>query len=185
LGEALTVNHADLLNSHVRVISDVLRSVHEDFAEFEEWQEMVIAAAFYRDTRTPIASFLYGTVGSALEPHAEYVCKGGGKTLAQYFCHRLYAPWPDRRYAMALAAFVFRETEDHIEGVGRGTDMMYLATQQRLILKLSHGVVKELEDAIPSLRDTVEGCWRNNLKMPRWLETELYKGENEISGRKL
>lgn len=179
LEDALAANEHDLLHSHVAVISEVLRSVHKDFKEFKEWEEMVIAASFYRDVSIPVASFLYGTVGNALEPQAEYVCKGGGKDLARYFFHRLFNPWPDRRRAIIVSAFVFREVEDHVEGVGRGTDIKYFATQQRLVQTVPHNDVKSLEDAIPSLKDALFGCWRQGITIPSWLKSELYEGEDQ------
>jgi 20S proteasome alpha/beta subunit len=66
LTEQLDKNADTLQSTHATVISDVLRSIHKDFKEFKEWEELVIAASFYRDVSIPVSSFLYGTVGNAL-----------------------------------------------------------------------------------------------------------------------
>jgi hypothetical protein len=57
LADALAANEDDLLNSHVSIINGVLRSIHKEFREFGEWEELVIAASFYRETKIPVASF--------------------------------------------------------------------------------------------------------------------------------
>jgi 20S proteasome alpha/beta subunit len=180
LEEALRANEDDLLASHVSVISGVLRSIHKEFREFKEWEELVIAAAFYQDTTIPIASFLYSTYGNYLRPEQHFVCKGGGKDLAGYFFHRLFNPWPDRRRSVIVAAFVFREVEDHVEGVGRGTDIKYMATHKRLIQTVPHGDVKALEDAIPSIKDVLFERWHQGITIPSWLKANLYEGESEL-----
>ncbi len=180
LEEALRANEDDLFASHTSVISDVLRSIHKDFKEFKEWEELVIAASFYRETTIPVASYLYSTFGNFLQPEQHFTCKGGGKDLAGYFFHRLFNPWPDRRRAEIIAAFVFREVEDHVEGVGRGTDMKFIATQQRKIQTIPSDEVKKLEASIPSIKDALVGCWRVEIKrgaLPNWLLDDLYEGE--------
>jgi len=178
LYEGLSANEDDLLRSHTSIISDALRSVRNDFPEFDDWVELVVSASFYRDVSTPVASFLYGTVGSVLQPEAEYCCKGPGKDLARYFCHRLFSPWPDRRHAMIIAAFIFREVENHVEGVGFGTDMKYVATQHRKIQTIPSGDVAKLEEKIPILRETLIEYWRQKIKaVPQWLIADIYESE--------
>jgi len=177
LGEEFQKHKGNLERSHKDIIGNVLRSIHKDFREFKEWEEVVIAAAFYRNVSIPVSSFLYGTIGSALEPVAEYACKGVGKDLARYFCHRLYEPWPGRRWAVLLAAFIFREVEDHVESVGRGTDMKYLATQQRKVWTVPHGYIRQLEATIPTLQDAIVGAWAKGIQIPEWLAADLYSGE--------
>ena len=171
---ALAENEQDLQTSHVKVIGDVLRSIHKDFEEFDEWPEMVIAASFYQDIATPLTSFLYGTVGSVLEPVAHYTCKGFGKDLGRYFFQRLFDFWPQRRQAVIMATFVFREAEDHLDGVGRGTDMMYLATQQRTVWTVPYEKhISDLEGRIPSLKDTLAQGWDLAIEIPYWLEQSI------------
>ena len=182
LEEALRANEDDLLASHTSVISGVLRSIHREFKEFREWEELVIAASFYRETAIPVASFLYSTVGNFLQPEHHFACKGGGKDLAGYFFNRLFDhwrfnPWPDRRRAVVVATFVFREVEDHVEEVGRGTDIKYMATRQRVIQTVPHTDVKTLEEAIPSIKDTIFERWHQGLTLPPWLKNNLYDDE--------
>jgi hypothetical protein len=185
LEEQLVRNASTLQNEHRKIIGGVLRSIHKDFREFKEWQEMVVAASFYRDVRTPVTSFLYGTVANALEPVPDYVCAGVGKAMAGYFCRELYERWPNRRSASVLAAFVFREVGNHVLGVGRGTDMIYMAVQQRLIHHIPHSDVKELEDAIPTLKEVLSERWGKGIRVPHWLAMELYNGENNLYEREL
>jgi 20S proteasome alpha/beta subunit len=104
-----------------------------------------------------------------LYPQQLYGCAGVGQDLAYYFVDKLYHQHMSREMAAVLAAFIFREVGQSVEGVGLGTDMILLAPQGQRIYILPHPKVQELEEVVPDLANVIADAWNKGVTIPAWL----------------
>jgi 20S proteasome alpha/beta subunit len=165
-----------LLDTHRDVIETILYEIHEEYIwgrtdENERAIRVMVAASFISGGSAP---FLYGTDSDVLYSHQLYGCAGIGQDLAYYFVDKLYHHHLSREVAVLLAAFIFREVSQSVEGVGLGADMILLAAKEQRIYSLPHQRAKELEAIVPDLADVIAKAWNKGVTVPEWL-TEFLK----------
>jgi 20S proteasome alpha/beta subunit len=166
----------DLAREHKSLIESVLRFVHRQFAANLKGCSLGLIVVFVSNDqgRVPI---LYRTELAMLIPEPYYVAYGSGKTIADYLSDRLYGVADqifgheiDSKTLLAIALFIFRETEKSTDGVGLGADMYSIRMKNETSLQiLLPDVVKELQEKIPTLSDAVFGYWKRRVKIPRIL----------------
>jgi len=169
----------DLLETHRSIIGNSLQLIHEELIwsskdpeASERFINLIIAASF-ETVRGEVVTALYGTDKDIVSADF-YVFKGIGSDLAHYFADKLFVPSPnDRIWSIILATFIFREVRESIEGVGLGTEMVFLSGRKRgLRHEIGYEAIHDLEDGIISVRDALSTLWNNRVKLPVWL-TEM------------
>jgi 20S proteasome alpha/beta subunit len=155
----------DLATRHVHILEKNLKAVIEQYAK-DLGIGFVIVVAFNSPGAKPL---LYKTDRAVLVQEQFYASAGAGTMIADYLAGRLDKPGMlDKITLTALAAFILREAERSTSGVGLGADMIFI--QDREFHILASDAVKELQDGIPELSDAVWPYWKQNLKVPKWLE---------------
>jgi 20S proteasome alpha/beta subunit len=165
----------DIFQEHQRIIRNVLYLVHEEFIWGQHNEEgrriwFIFAVAFRSPHSVPI---VYGTTEDILFPEQLCICAGAGKSLADYFCSRLYLPSIAPHQAVFLASFVFREVSQSVSGVGLGTDMIFMEHENLRFHNIAAAKVKELEGIVPSVTDAIVKAWNQEIKVPDWLKNEF------------
>jgi 20S proteasome alpha/beta subunit len=155
----------NVLNEHKSIIESALRSVHERYPEnLGNGLELIVIFASLTQGNVPI---LYRTELSMMVPESFYCAYGSGKGMADYFADRLYEYGRlDKDSIKVLAAFILREAEHVVASVGLGADIWIINDGETAIHMLSKGVVKEIQDCIPRLEESLWSHWKDNVKLP-------------------
>jgi 20S proteasome alpha/beta subunit len=154
---------ADLPSEHVRIIEGTLKAIHKQYAaNLKSWAMQLIVIVALRNGPT----ILYKTEGAMLVQEHLYVAFGTGQTLADYFADRLYQYGRlDKDSMKVMAAFILREAEKAADGVGPA-DMWFIHEGDQTIHMLSPGSVKEIQDCIPKLTESLWSDWKNRVNLP-------------------
>jgi hypothetical protein len=115
---------------------------------------------------------MYKTVGTALVEKSLYGAAGTGEAISNYLSDRLYKHPMDNVSLGTLAAFVLREAEGSTSGVGGGLgfDMVFIRDKEQRRRYIPKEYMVELQSCIPKLGDAVWSHWKQNAKVPKWLE---------------
>ncbi|MHB1022200.1 MAG: hypothetical protein ACYC46_03340 [Acidobacteriaceae bacterium] len=164
----------DLWSVHKVCIETALCSVIEQYASDPSDLGVLVVFAS-RDTSKSV--LLYGNSGHALIPEPYYRADGSGKQFCDYISDRLYdCERLNRSNLMTLAAFIFREVQQFVHGVGLGTDMLIVHDDDGAHWRrFGNAVVKEIEDCLPSLSDSLWGYWKQNACVPAWTDIRKIK----------
>ena len=160
----------DVLKEHERLIQSELAEFHKQWTSEikKEGLAFVLVVAPYRDNLTPM---LYRTNKTALVPYPWYCAAGTGQPIADYFADRLFHyDRLDRPTLAILAAFILREAQQSAFGVGLGADMKFIDDGGHCRRELFKDQVKELQEGIPALEDTIYAYWKDKVKIPEWLQ---------------
>lgn len=158
----------DLEREHKNLIEEVLKSIHQRYAQnLEHWPLglIVIFAPFNRS----MAPLLYRTEFSMMVSEPIYVGYGAGKTLSDYLADRLYVNSYDQiddATLLAVAAFIFREVEKTVVGVGLGVDAIFIHEGSPLSKTIGKDHIKAIQDQIPPLSDCIFAGWKNRINIP-------------------
>ena len=106
-------------------------------------------------------------------PAGNYAAQGTGRIIADYLADKLYRESLDRVILMNLAVFIFREAASVSSGVGLGTDTIMIFEGDRSLHSISGGAIRELEDCIPKLEESIYAHWEGHLRAPEWLTETL------------
>ena len=165
-------NGEDMVKVHKRLVEETLKSIHERYADnLKEWDLglMVIFAPYDRS----MVPLLYRSEYSMLVSEPFYVGYGAGKALSDYLADRLYDyERIDRQTLIAVAAFIFREVERSVGGVGLGVDMVFIREGNPFTLKIGKDNVKAIQEQIPPLGECVVPYWKDRVAIPRILVPE-------------
>jgi len=161
----------DVLAEYQAIIENCLKNIHKKYSSIlKSWPiNLIIVVAPRAHGCSPI---LYQTDGPMLSPETFYLAHGSGKHVADYLAGRLYKHGLTRAWLIVLAAFIFREAGASSPGVGSGTNMILIQEKAKQLELLGPQVVKEVEDGIPSLSDSVLPDWMVHTKLPGWLKDE-------------
>lgn len=160
------IKGTDLVAEHVCVIEASLKIFYRSYASELKNAAMgfIVVVAPLLANRVPM---LYRTERAMMVPEPYYIAYGSGKPLCDYFSDRLYAYGQlDKNAMKILVAFILRETEKAASGVGMGANMRFIHEGDQNVHHLSSGTVKELQDCIPSLQDSIWDHWKANVKVP-------------------
>jgi len=161
-------NGADVLAEHETLLESALKTISEKCARtLEHWpMNLLIVAAPRALDRVPM---LYRTEGDLLIPELHYYSVGSGKPVADYLADRLYEFGRLEKQSLAtVAAFILREAGESSIGVGSGANMNFIHDGDKSIGYMS-GVVKEMQDGIPSLAEAINSYWPGHVKFPDWI----------------
>lgn len=159
----------DVLAEHRRIIEGVLRDIHKQYkAHLRSGNlELLIVVAPLVGRNVPL---LYRTEWDMLIPSPTYAAAGSGKAIADYLADRLYEHGRlDKDSLKVVGAFILREAEKAAAGVGMGADMQFIHEGDRSVHHLSPGVVKELQELIPPLQESIWNDWSGRVKIPAHL----------------
>jgi 20S proteasome alpha/beta subunit len=158
----------DVLNEHRDLIETSLRHIHEQYPNnLGTGLDLIIVFAPLAQGNVPI---LYRTELAMIIPESYYCAYGSGKPISDYFSDRLYEYGRlDKDSMKVLAAFILREAEESSAGVGLGADMMFIHEGDKSIHILSKGVVKEIQECVPSLKESLWSHWKDHVKLPERL----------------
>ena len=158
----------DLLSEHREILREAVLEVFNQYdADFSYSPlSLLIMVAPRQPDRVPM---MYYTEGKALIPAPHYHAVGAGKQIADYFADRLYDPdRMDKKTLVALAAFILREVSASSSGVGMGANMVFINEGEQAMHYITPGIIKEMQDGIPSLSDAVLSYWPGRLNFPEW-----------------
>jgi 20S proteasome alpha/beta subunit len=119
----------DALIEHRGIVEQGLGVIYEKFPEMllEDPMNLVIVVA---PRESPTHPLLYHTDGWAMIPESFYIAHGSGKAISDYLADRLYVPYMhgqlDKGMVGLLAAFILREAERSVVGVGMGANMVFI-----------------------------------------------------------
>jgi 20S proteasome alpha/beta subunit len=162
-------NGRDVLAEHRELLTASLSTVFTQYAEtLTLWpMSLLIVVAPHTTGHVPM---LYRTEGNVLIPEAYYYAVGAGKPVADYLADRLYEPGKlSKRELTTLAAFILREAGDSSVGVGMGANMVFIHEGEKVMHFISPGVVREMQDGIPSLSDAIHSYWPAHVNLPEWM----------------
>lgn len=160
---------AELKKNHQEIIRDTVASVYRECIwknpdrERHELDFSLIVGINIINTKE---QFLYRTTGIVPQPIESHICAGIGEDLANYFADRLYNSRMGRRELMLLAAFIFREAEQAVPTVGRGTDTVFMFKGAGFFGGSLDSIVREL----PNFSDVIQKFWTDTKLMPKWLK---------------
>jgi 20S proteasome alpha/beta subunit len=157
---------ADLVQSHQDVIQESLRQFHKQYAPNLKagYLDLLIIVAPLAQSRFPM---LYRTELAMMVPEGFYCACGSGRTICDYFADRLYEYGRHDKDSMKmLTAFILREAEHAAAGVGLGNDVWFIHEGDKSVHMISKGVVKELQDLIPPLEESLWADWRARVTIP-------------------
>jgi 20S proteasome alpha/beta subunit len=160
----------DVVAKHLPFIESTLKFIHKEYAANlkDGFLELLIVFA---PRSSGVAPLLYRTDRSMLVHEPEYAAQGAGKSICDYFADRMYVcERLDYTTLTALAAFIFREVESFVHGVGVGTDMYIIRDRDLGWCHFSQEAMKKIEAGIPSLSDAIFGYWKDNATIPKWAE---------------
>ncbi|HEX3661650.1 MAG TPA: hypothetical protein VHU89_09480 [Acidobacteriaceae bacterium] len=163
--QALTSGE-DLVRNHKAMIEETLKSIHERYAtNLTDCPLGLIVIFALFDRRT--VPLLYRSEYSMLVSEPFYVGYGAGKALSDYLADRLYEfGRNDDALLLVIAAFIFREVEHSVGGVGLGVDMMFIREGAPLGLKIGKDHIRSIQDQIPPLGEYVLSCWADKINIP-------------------
>ena len=72
----------------------------------------------------------------------------------------------DKDSMKVVAAFILREAEMAASGVGMGADMQFIHEGNMGVHYLCSGVVKEIQELIPKIQESLWGDWNAKVKIP-------------------
>jgi len=164
LAKALS-NGTDILNEHKNIIESSLCELHKRYSanlKAGPLELLIIIAPL--NERLPM---LYRTEQGMMVPEPYYAAYGTGKPLCDYFADRLYEYGKlDKDSMKVLAAFILREAEKAASGVGMGADVQFIHEGEKYVHYLFSGVIKEIQECIPSLGDSLWEHWKANVTIP-------------------
>jgi 20S proteasome alpha/beta subunit len=156
----------DMVKRHKPLIEETLKAIHKRYAaNLKNWTLglIVIFAPFDRS----MVPLLYRTEWSMMVSEPFYVGYGAGKALSDYLADRLYDyERIDDAHLLAVAAFIFREAEHSVGGVGLGVDMVFIREGAPFALKIGKENVKAIQEQIPPLGECVFSCWKDRISIP-------------------
>lgn len=159
----------DVLAEHQAIFESVLKGICKQQAKtLRFWpMSLLIVVAPRALDKVPM---LYRTDGDVLIPEPYYYAVGSGKPVADYLADRIYEPGRLRkRELVTLAAFILREAGESSIGVGMGANMVFINEGEKAMHFMGSGVVKEMQDGIPSLRDAIQNYWPGKINFPDWM----------------
>lgn len=162
-------NGINVVSHHQVLIESSLKAIHESYPEVlrDYPMELIVVFVIHSSGTFPI---VYRTEGSILVPEPLYVASGSGKLICDYFSGRLYeCPGMSQQQLITLAAFIFREASKSASGVGREADMNFIWGFDKGCLELRSKLVKEIQDGIPSVADSLLDHWYHHAKIPYFI----------------
>lgn len=163
----------NVLVEHEALLEEVLKTIHHKYAKtLKFWPIYMLIVVAPR--ALDMAPILYHTDGDILTPESEYgyYAVGSGKPVADYLADRLYEfGHLDKRSLATVAAFILREAGESSIGVGMGANMVFIHEGEKVLHYLTPGVVKEIQDAIPSLSDAIWSYWPERVSFTDWFAT--------------
>jgi hypothetical protein len=168
LEKAAHYDKSDVLIEHQSIIEASLKAIHIKHKEDLKWMRLglLIVVVPRNPNGMPI---LYRNDRSTLIPESEYAAHGTGKPLSDYFAIRLYKYGQPNDYLAVLAAFILREAEESVSGVGLGSDMIFI--RSGISLRYLHtDSISEIQAGIPPLKDAIHSYWGEHIKVPDWLK---------------
>lgn len=169
LNEAAHVQKIDVVRNHRPIIEAALKTIHSKHkADLTWWNPLglLVVVVPRKPNSIPI---LYRSDRSTLVPEGEYAAAGTGKILLDYFAGRLYKHGLPNIPLLVLVAFILREADMSVSGVGLGNDMI-LICPNGLRKYLHTDSIKEIQAGIPSLADAIQSYWTEHVKAPQWLK---------------
>lgn len=158
----------DILADHRNIFETWLRSIHKKHAKtVRQWPIYMIIVVAPR--ALSLMPMLYRTEGEMLVPELYWTAQGSGKAVADYLAGHLYDDILDRPTLIAMASFIFRESQGTSSGVGLGANMVLIHEGDKSFEEIGPDAVKEVEQVIPSLEDSLYSHWKENLELPPWL----------------
>ena len=160
------VDGKNIILNHKEIIESGLKDFYKQYAANlkKQWVDALIVVAPLTN-RVPI---LYRTERAMLVPKAYYAAEGSGKALSDYFADRLFGSSQfgghtvlDKELMKKLGAFILREAEKSVDGVGMGADMWFIHEGNKSVQRFSSDEVKRIQDCIPLLNDALLPCLRN------------------------
>ena len=162
-------NGVDVLVGHAGIVETALQMVHKQFARLLKNLPMTFLVVIAPRSIEKFPA-LYYTDGAALIQEPYYYAVGSGKPVADYLADRLYEPRRlSKRELATLAAFILREAGESSLGVGVKANMVFIREGETVMHYLTPGVVKEIQDGIPPLRDAIENYWPSRINFPEWM----------------
>jgi 20S proteasome alpha/beta subunit len=160
----------DVISHHQSLIESSLKSIHERYSETLYETPMVLIVVFVIHS-SGISPIIYRSEGAILVPEPLYVASGSGKMICDYFSGRLYEyPGLTQENLITLAAFIFREANKSASGVGSDVDMNFIWGFDKGRLELRPKLVKEIQDGIPSLSESLRDYWFYHAKIPYFIK---------------
>lgn len=156
----------DVVQDHQDVIEAALRQFHKQYAANLKagYLDLIIVVAPLAQSRAPM---IYRTELAMMVPEPFYCAYGSGKPICDYFADRLYEYGRlDKDSMKIMGAFILREAEKASAGVGLGNDMWFIHEGDKSVHLISKGVVKEIQDAIPSLAESLWADWKAKVQIP-------------------
>jgi 20S proteasome alpha/beta subunit len=169
IGEALikaSLDGKDTQREHKDIIERCLRNFHKQYAPNLKsgYLDLLIVFALLDQRFAPT---MYRTELAALIPEPIYCAYGAGKPICDYFADRLYEHGRlDKDSMKVVGAFILREAEKAAAGVGMGSEIQFIHEGDKNVHRLSPGVVKEIQDLIPKIQESLWGDWGAKVKIP-------------------
>jgi 20S proteasome alpha/beta subunit len=160
----------NVLMEHRSLIEAGLKTIHEKHEGDLKYAplSLLVVVAPYQHQRNSIP-ILYQTDRTTLLEETEYIARGTGQTLSDYFAGYLYKHGlPDDRLAV-LASFILKEAEKYASGVGSGSDM-YFIHPGGIRKELHTDSTRKIQAGIPPLADAIHSYWSEHFKPPLWLK---------------
>jgi len=159
------VDGKNIVLHHKGIIESGLKDFYAQYADkLTEYPGALIVVAPLT-ARVPI---LYRTEQAMLDPEAYYAADGSGKALSDYFADRLFGSSQisghtvlDKELMKKLGAFILREAEKAVAGVGMGADMQFIHEGDKRVQRFSSDEVKRIQDCIPPLKEALLPCLAN------------------------
>jgi len=161
----------DVLADHKAILESVLSGVCKQQAKtLKLWpMYLLIVVAPRALDRVPM---LYRTDDNMLIDEPYYYAVGSGKPVADFLADRLYEFGRlDKRSLATVAAFILREAGESSIGVGMGANMVFIHDGEKSMHFITPGVVKEMQEGIPSLPDAIWSYWPEHVKFTEWYAT--------------
>lgn len=157
----------DILVEHKNIIETALKELHKQYASNLKsgYLDLLIVIAPLGEEYSPI---LYRTEQSMLIPEYYYAAYGSGRGMCDYFADRLYQHGRlDKDSMKVMAAFILREVEHSVSGVGMGADMRFIHEGEKTIGYIFSGVIREIQALIPSIQESLWADWKARVAIPQ------------------
>lgn len=167
----------DILAEHQFIIEESLKKTH--IRHSGDLKRNPLGFLIVIAPRVPKSiPILYRSDRNHLIPESFYAAYGSGQTLSDYYADRLYKHGLSNDSLAVLAGFILRETENSVQGVGLGNDMVFINPSGSLFL-LGTDSVKEIQSGIPSLSDAIHFYWTEHTNVPKWLRDYADSAESK------